>query len=142
MNKTALVLLAALALAAPAGTITSHSRDGGSVASDGSVYLGWHLLNKDGKVNGNDEESYAVGAQLGSFSAIRLHADKPVALAQVLVIFANGERWVAPAPQELGADQWSAPIPLPGGPRAIHSVVVHGRSTTSILSHFEIYGSR
>ncbi len=142
MNKTALVLLSALALAAPACTVTSHSRDVGSVASDGSVYLGWHLLNKDGKVNGNDEETYDIGAQLGNFSTIRLHADKPVSLAQVLVIFANGERWVAPAPQALAADQWSAPIALPGGPRAIHSVVVHGRSTTSLLAHFEIYGGR
>lgn len=134
--KNALVLLA-LSIAAPACVVTTTSRDVGSVAADGSVYLGWHLLK-----NTNDTETYEVGSQLGGFSTVRLHAEKPLALGQVLVIFADGERWVAPAPAALGQEEWSSPIPLPGGPRAIHSVVVQGRATTSQLAKLEIHGGR
>lgn len=145
MNKNALLLLSVLSvasLAAPACTITTTAnRDVGSLNADGSVYLGWHLLNRDNK-SGNDRETYDVGAQLGAFSSIRLHGDKPIAIAQVLVIFANGEQWVAPAPAGLANDEWSQPIPLPGGPRPIHSIVVYGRSTASALSKLEIHGGR
>lgn len=142
MKKTAFAVLSVLSLAAPACVITSTQRDVGSVAADGTVYLGWHLVNRDGKNGADDQETYDVGAQLGNFSAIRLHADKPVSLTQVLVIFADGERWVAPAPNALGDNQWTAPLALPRGPRAIHSVVVLGRSTTSLLSRLEIHGNR
>jgi hypothetical protein len=142
MKKNAFLLLSMLSLAAPACVITTTTRDVGTVSPDGSVFLGWHLIRRDEKTNANDQETYDVGAQLGTFSAIRLHADKPLALAQVRVIFADGERWIAPAPQGLGAEEWSAPIQLPGGPRAIHSVVVFGRSTTSLLSKLEIHGTR
>ncbi len=142
MKKNAVALLCLLSLASSACVVTTTTRDVGSVAADGSVYLGWHLIARDNKSNVNDEETYDVGAQLGNFSALRLHADKPIQFAQVLVIFANGERWVAPAPPELGTDAWSQPIPLPGGPRAIHSVVVTGKSATSLLARLEIHGVR
>jgi hypothetical protein len=143
MKKNALVLLSVLALATPACVITATPpRDVGSVNADGSVYLGWHLIARDDKSHPNDVETYEVGAQLGNFSTIRLHSEKPIALAQVLVIFANGERWVAPAPPALGAEEWSAPIQLSGGPRPIHSIVVTGRSTTSLLSKLEINATR
>lgn len=143
MNKNALVLLSVLSLAAPACVITTTNRDVGSVAADGSVYLGWHLIRRDDKnPNANDQETYDIGAQLGNFSTIRINADKPVAIARVHVIFANGERWDAPAPAALGGNEWSAPIQLPGGPRPIHSVVIDGRSTTSLLSRVEVHGTR
>jgi hypothetical protein len=143
MTKNALVMLAVLSLGAPACTVTTTSRDVGSVASDGSVYLGWNLVGRDHKdPNVNDSDTYDIGQQVGAFSAIRLHAEKPLTLAQVLVIFADGERWVAPAPPALGQDQWSAPIPLPRGQRAIHSIVVAGRPNTDLLSRLEIYGTR
>lgn len=144
MNKNTFVLLSVLSLALPACVVTTTApRDVGSVAADGSVYLGWHLINRGNNANGgNDQETYDVGAQVGAFSTIRLHGDKPIALAQVLVIFANGERWTAPAPAQLGNDEWSAPIQLPGGPRPIHSIVIFGRSTTSLLAHLEIHGGR
>lgn len=139
MNKIAFLLLGLLA--APACTITTTNRDVGSVAADGTVYLGWHLMNRDNKA-GNDQETFDIGAQVGGFSTLRLHADKPMTLAQVLVIFANGERWTAPAPAALGNDEWSQPIQLPGGPRPIHSIVVTGRSTTSLLAKLELHGGR
>jgi hypothetical protein len=142
MNKHALVLLSVLSLAAPACVITTTSRDVGSVNADGSVYLGWHLLQRNEKTNANDQEVYEVGAQVGAFSSIRLHADKPLSLARVHVIFANGERWDAPAPPGLNTDEWSAPIQLPGGPRPIHSIVIDGRSTSSLLAKLEVHGGR
>ena len=149
MKKHALVMLAWLSLvglasfAAPGCVITDTSRSVGSVASDGSVYLGWNLIGSDGG-NGkpDDSDTYDIGAGLGNYSAIRLHAEKPIQLTQVLVIFANGERWVAQAPGGLNTDEWSAPIALPGGPRPIHSIVVIGRSTSSLLSKLEIHGLR
>jgi len=144
MKKNALVLLSVLSLAAPACVITTTPpRDVGSVSADGTVYLGWHLLRQDRKnPNLDDVETYDVGAQHGNFSSIRLHADKPLALTRVHVIFANGERWDAPTPPALAQEGWSAPIQLPGGPRQIHSIVITGRSTTSLLSHLEIHGTR
>lgn len=145
MKTKALVLLSlfAVALAAPACVVTAAPpRDVGTVSADGSVFLGWHLLSRDNKTGADDQETYAVGAQLGTFSALRLHADKPLGLAQVLVIFADGERWVLPAPHGLGADEWTQAIPLHGGPRAIHSIVVTGQPTTSLLSKLEFHGHR
>jgi hypothetical protein len=145
MKKNTLLLVSVLSLALPACVVTTTApRDVGSVAADGSVYLGWHLLNRDNKNKPDnlDQETYDIGAQVGGFSTIRLHADKPIAVAQVLVIFANGERWAAPAPAVLGQNEWSAPIQLPGAPRPIHSIVVTGRSTTSLLAHLELHGGR
>lgn len=143
MTKNALAMLALLSLAAPACVIrTTAPRDVGSVSADGSVYLGWHLVNRATASKPEDQETYDVGAHLGAFSAIRMHTEKPVAFSQVLVIFANGERWVAPAPAAMGADEWTAPIQLPGGPRPIHSIVVNGHSTTSLLAKLEFHGTR
>jgi hypothetical protein len=142
MTKKILLLLGLLSIAAPACVVRTTNREVGSVSSDGSVYLGWHLLARDNRGGGDDQETYDIGAHLGPFSAIRLHADRPVTLTQVLVIFADGERWVAPAPQVLGQDEWTNPIFLPRAPRPIHSIVVFGRSTTSLLAHLEFYGSR
>lgn len=145
MTKQALSILfalSALSLAAPACVITNTTRDVGSTASDGTVYLGWNLIGREKDPNANDEDTYDIGAGLGNYSAIRFKAEKPIAFAQVLVIFANGERWVAPAPAALGNNEWSAPIQLPGGPRPIHSIVVTGRSTASLLSRLEIHGYR
>lgn len=138
MTKKALALFALLSLAAPACTITTTTREVGSVASDGSVYLGWNLIDN----KGNDQDTFDIGANLGAYSTIRLHAEHPITFGQVLVIFADGERWIAPAPQALAEGEWSAPIPLPKGPRAIHSVVVNGRSTAGLLSRLEVYGTR
>jgi hypothetical protein len=143
MNTKSLVLLSVLSLAAPACVVhTTAPRDVGSVAADGSVYLGWHLVRSNKKTNANDVETYDVGAHIGNFSAIRIHAEKPTALAEVLVIFANGERWVAQAPAMLNTEEWSAPIALPGAPRAIHSIVVTGQPTGSLLSKIELHGYR
>jgi hypothetical protein len=143
MNKRVFMMLCLVSLAVPACVVTTTNRDVGSVASDGTVYLGWNLIGRDGGNNKpNDQDTYDIGAHLGSFSAIRLHVEKPIAFAEVLVIFANGERWVAQVPPVLNNEEWSPAIPLPGGPRQIHSIVVTGRSTTSLLSRLEIHGFR
>jgi hypothetical protein len=143
MKKHLFVMLSVLSLAAPACVIRDTSRDVGSVASDGTVYLGWNLIGSDGGPSKpNDEDTYDLGANLGSFSAIRLHAEKPISIVQVLVVFANGERVAVQAPAAMNTDEWSAPIPLPGGPRQIYSIVVTGRATTSLLSKLEIHGTR
>ena len=144
MTKHALVLLSLLSLSAPACVIhTQAPRDVGSVNADGTVFLGWHLINRDSKSNnGNDMETYDIGAAQGNFSSIRLMSEKPISLWIVRVIFANGEQWDAPVPPTMGANEWTNPIQLPGGPRPIHSIVVYGRSTTSLLSKVEIHGGR
>lgn len=142
MTKTALVMLSLLSLATPACVVTTTNRDVGSVAADGSVFLGWHLIARDNKSSVDDQETYDIGNQFGAFSTLRLHVDRPTTITQVLVIFADGERWVAQAPAALAQNEWSAPIPLPRGPRPIHSVIVTGRSSSSMLAKLEIYGTR
>jgi hypothetical protein len=142
MKKNILALLSVLSLATPACVVhTTAPRDVGSVSADGSVFLGWHLLNRASAKRPVDVETYDIGAQHGAFSTIRLHADKPIAINEVLVIFANGERLVAPAPAGMGQDEWTAPIQL-GAPRPIHSIVVQGTSSTSLLAKLEIFGGR
>lgn len=141
MTKNTLLMLALMSFASPACVITTTPpRDVGSVNSDGTVYLGWNLVGKPDK--STDQDTYLVGANNGTFSAIRLNADKPVAFTQVLVIFADGERWVAPAPATLGAGEITPPIPLPNGPRAIYSIVVSGAPTADLLSKVEINANR
>ena len=146
MKKYALVMLAVFSFAsfaAPACVIRDTTRDVGSVAADGTVYLGWNLIGSDGgKSQPNDQDTYTIGPNLGAFSALRLHAEKPIAIVQVQVNFADGQSWVAPAPAALNTDEWSAPIAIPGGPRVIQSIVVVGRATTSLLSKLEIHGTR
>ena len=89
--KTALVLISVMSLVTPACVITQTApRDVGALNADGTVYLGWHLIARP-KNNANDRETYDVGAQLGNFSALRIHVDSAVSLAQVSVILANGE---------------------------------------------------
>jgi hypothetical protein len=142
MTKNALFLLALVSsLAAPACVITeTPPRDVGSANADGSVYLGWNLIGRADKQTDHDE--YLVGAGVGNFSAFRLHAEKPVALNEVLVIFADGTRWVAPAPQTMGVNETSQPIALPNGPRAIYSITITGAPTTDLLSRVDIDGFR
>jgi hypothetical protein len=142
MNKPVLLLLSVLSLAAPACVVhTTAPRDVGSLNADGSVFLGWHLFRSSGP-GGVDREVYDVGQQLGNFQALRLHADRPVEITQVLVIFADGERWMAPAQQVLDTNQWSAWIPLPRAPRPIHSVEILGRSTSAMLANVDVHGLR
>ena len=140
MKKTTLVLISLLAVAMSACVVTAQPpREPGTVNSDGSVYLGWRLLSRNkGK---NDRETYNMGAQLGTFTSLRLTTDKPAALAQVTVIFANGEQWMAPIPASLAGGEWSGAIALPGAPRAIHSVVIDGHATGSMHAKVEIHGT-
>jgi hypothetical protein len=130
------MLLAALAIAAPGCTI--YTQEPGHVASDGSIYLGWNLFT--GKKA--DRESYAVGQKLGPYSSIRLHADEASTVSEVTVIFADGERFAAPAPGAMTEGQWTNPIALPGGARPLHSIVVGAQSQTKRLAKIEIYGTR
>lgn len=135
--RTAL-LVAFIAMAAPACTV--YVQEPGAVASDGSVYLGFHLFS--GRKAAGDRESYEVGQKHGAFSSIRLHTDDPVNITEVFVIFADGERYTAPAPGALAAEGWTNPIPLPRGPRPIHSIVVGAKGQTKKLANIEIYGTR
>ncbi len=140
MKNTALLLLAALAL--PACIINAAPpREVGSAATDGSVYLGWRLVSKE-KKGANDRETFPVGERFGTFSTIRLTTDRPLNLAQVVVIFMNGEQWIARAPAALSGGQWSEVIALPGAPRAIHSVVVDGIATSTMHAKLEIHATR
>jgi hypothetical protein len=133
-----LCLLALIGVAAtPACTI--YVNEPGAVMKDGSVYLGFHLYSGKG---GFDREEYPIGQKHGAFRSLRLHADKGVEVNEVQVIFADGERWVAPAPGGLAQGQWSQEIVLPRGPRAIHSVWVGGKSQSKRLANVEIYGTR
>jgi len=137
MIKNTLVLSALLALSSSACVITeTPPRDVGSVNSDGTVYLGWNLIGRADKADDHDE--YLVGAGVGNFTAFRLHAEKPVAFTEVLVIFADGTRWVAPGPQSMGANETSAPVQLPNGPRGIYSITLSGKPTTDLLARVDI----
>ena len=137
MTFRTFLLLTAVASIAPACTV--YVREPGAVISDGSVYLGFSLISAKGKV---DNEEYPVGQQHGAFSAIRLHADESVSLNQVVVIFADGERFTAPTPATLGGGQSSGLIALPRGPRPIHSILVAGKSQRKGLAKVEIYATR
>jgi hypothetical protein len=136
MNLRSLLLPALLLAAAPACVV--HTLEPGAVTSNGSVYLGFSLFDDKGKP---DREKYAVGQQLGQFSSLQLVADHAVTVSKVVVIFADGERFTAPAPRRLGAGQSSPLIALPRGPRAIHSVVIAAQSDHKLLSKIEVYGN-
>jgi hypothetical protein len=136
MSLRTVLLLAALATAAPACVV--HVTEPGAVTSDGSVYLGFDLFSGKGK---SDRERIDVGQQLGAFSTIRLNTDESIALSQVVVIFADGERFKVPVPAKLGGGRWTEPVALPRGPRPIHSVVVTARSLGKHLAKIEIYGT-
>jgi hypothetical protein len=134
------LLLAALAVFGGASTAcTIYTAETGAVSSDGSVYLGWSLFSGRGNA---EREDYPVGQQHGAFSSFRLRASKAVALHEVTVILADGERFRAPVPGTLGAGQWSDPIALPGGAREIHSFVITAKSQSKQLAKLEIYGTR
>ena len=135
MSLRLLFLLGAIAVASPACVV--YATEPGAVTSDGSVYLGFDLYSGKGK---SDRESYPVGQQLGAFSTIWLTADEPVAVQQVLVVFADGERYNAPVPATLGGHRSSPAIRLPRGPRQIHSIVVGAKSQNKHLAKIEIYG--
>ena len=138
---TQLALLAFLSIAAPACVITeTPPRDVGSVNADGTVYLGWNLIGRADKQVDHDE--YVVGAGVGNFTAFRLHSEKPVSFTEILVTFADGQRWVAPGPQSMGANEMSAPIALPNGPRPIYSITLSGKPTTDLLSRVDIDAMR
>lgn len=129
------LLLTALVVAAPSCTV--YVTEPGAVQSDGSIYLGFNLFSRK-KV---DRESYAIGDKLGPYSSIRLHVDEDVNVSEVTVIFADGERFAAPAPGDLAAGAWTNPIPLPRGPRPLHSIVVSAQSKTKLLAKVEINGT-
>lgn len=131
-----LVLFGSLALSAAACTV--HVAEVGTVAADGSVYLGWHLLSSNQK---SDREDFPVGDALGTFSTVRIHVDSAVALRKVVVIFADGVRFTVPVPAKMAANQWTDPVALPGAPRAIHSVVIAGKPVGKNLSKIEVYAT-
>ena len=134
MSLRSLVLLAALATAIPACAVTMV--EPGAVTADGSVYLGWQLFKK------NDVETFEVGQQLGPFTAVRFHAESATLnYHKIVIIFADGGRWEPSIPPQLGEGQWTAPIALPRGPRAIHSIVITGTSAAKHLSKLEIFGT-
>src|SRR5690349_1769029 len=117
------LLLAALATAAPACTV--YTTQPGTALADGSIDMGFDLFDNKGKP---DREAILIGQELGAFKTIRVIADKPVALSRVTVVFADGERFVAPVPTHLKGGQSTPVITLPRGPRPIHSIVIVARS--------------
>lgn len=142
MKKPVLALLAVVTLSLSACVVNNTPpRDVGSAAADGSIYLGWRLVSKE-KKGGTDRETFNVGDGLGTYSSLRVTTDRAVNIAQLVVIFSNGEQWIAPAPGDLAAGQWTNPIALPGAPRAIHSIVVDGRAASTMHAKVEIHGTR
>ena len=137
MSLRTVLMLAALATAAPSCVV--YATEPGAVTSDGSVYMGWDLFSAKGK---SDRERIDVGQHMGNFSAVWLVSDEPVALNGATVVFADGERYKLPVPSKLGGGQTTARLPLPRGPRPIHSIVVSAHSQTKHLAKIEIYGSR
>jgi hypothetical protein len=135
MSPKAFLLLAALAIVPTSCTI--YTMETGAVASDGSVYLGWSLYS--GK--SADREEFPIGQKHGPFSSIRLHTDKAIALSEITVIYADGQRFAAPPPKTMADGEWTAPIALPTA-APLHSIVVAGKSQSKHLAKLEIYGTR
>jgi hypothetical protein len=138
MKTRALFAFALLALSTPACTVHVPP-EVGTVAPDGSTYLGWQLFSGQNK---KDQEEYPVGQHLGAFGSIRLHSDEAITLTKVVVIMADGERFTVRAPAKLGANEWTNPLPLPHPARPIYSVVVSGKAPGKHLAKLEIYGQR
>ncbi len=138
MHFRTVLLLGTLATAATACTVQTIPP--GTVLADGSVDLGFELFDNKGKP---DREAIPLGRQLGALSTIRLVANKPIALSRMTVIFADGERFVAPLPARLRGGESTPVIQLPRGPREIHSVVIVARSEgKELLAKLELYGTR
>lgn len=135
--RTLLMLAALAATAVPACVV--HTMEPGAVTADGSVYLGFNLYSADGKT---ERDAYPVGDRHGAFRSIRVVADDDVVIGKVGVVFSNGERAVLSERMELRAGQSSHQMMLPGGPRAIHSVVMDARSKRKKLANIEVYGAR
>ena len=136
MRLRTVFALAALAIAVPACTV--YTVEVGSVSSDGTVYLGFNLYSAKGKT---EREEFPIGQQHGAFSALRIKADKAVAINRMTVVFADGERFNTNVPAQMSAG-WSAPMVLPRGPRPIHSVVIVATSQGKGLASIEVYGTR
>ena len=136
MNRVVLAFVIALAMVGgPACVIHATDSSVGTVSSDGSVYLGWHLFKKKKR----DREIYNVGKQHGKFSAVRLHSNKKFNFQSVKIILGNGERVKPKVKKKWAKGHWTRWLTLPGGSRYIHSIEVVGRSPGH-LAKVEIYG--
>ncbi len=112
----------------------------GSVADDGSVYLGWTLISRR-----KDRDSLSVGKEHGQFSSLRFHVKKRVLNIQRMVVhFGNGEKWSPKLRPHFPAGAWSRDIQLPGGKRFIRKVVIVAKSAgkRGRMAKFELFGRR
>ncbi len=135
-----LLMVLALIVGVSGCEVTVTNTPVGSVADDGSVYLGWTLIS-----HRKDKGSMSVGKQHGQFSSLRFAVKKRVLNIHRLVVhFGNGEKWSPQLRPHFPAGAWSRDIDLPGGKRFIRKVVVFGKSAgkRGRMAKFELYGRR
>ncbi|MBI4702688.1 MAG: hypothetical protein HY744_16320 [Deltaproteobacteria bacterium] len=138
MRRIAFLVLSAVLLAGGC-VVTVESTPVGTVAADGSVYLGWTLISHK-----KEADWMLVGVEHGDFSSLRLHVTKAgLVLDRMVVAFGNGEQWNVPVPRELGQGAWSPEIKLPGA-RRIRKVTFFARTKGKggLMAHVDLYGRR
>jgi hypothetical protein len=122
-------------------TMTVTSVPVGSVAEDGSVYLGFTLISHK-----PDKDFMLIGSEQGTFASVRLHVTShDLNLERMVITFGNGEQWSPPLRERFAKGSWSREIALPGkGPRHIRKVVFVGKATgkSGLMAKVELYGRR
>jgi len=127
----ALTLSGCVVAAAPARPAEAHA------AHSGFVFLG------DRTVNGSlDHDAIAVGRREGAFHEIMIVAERaPVEIYDLVVTFANGERYEPHTRLVFGRDSTSRNIDLPGGARVIRRVDFrYGNLVAGARAKVELWG--
>jgi hypothetical protein len=139
LRLSLLLLCAVLAFSLAGCTATVTSTAPGTVAQDGSVYLGFTLVSrKQGK------DWMLVGERHGYFSSLRFSVeDRPLAVDKMVLEFGDGEQWTAPVSGEFPAGGWSPEIKLPE-PRTISKVTYYGKAKgkKGLMAKVSLYGRR
>jgi hypothetical protein len=140
MLRLSLWLLgAALAFPVTGCTATVTSTAPGTVAQDGSVYLGFTLVSRK-----QGEDWMLVGERHGYFSSVRFSVeDRPLGLDKMVLEFGGGEQWTAPLSGEFAPGSWSPEVQLPS-PKTIRKVTYYGRTKgkKGLMAKVSLYGQR
>lgn len=87
------------------------------------VVGGWELLGQRTVQGRVDRDEIAVGRRDGRFGRIRFEVSgSAMELYDVVVVFANGDRFSPRVRLVFAEDSWSRTIDLPGGARVIRRV--------------------
>ena len=102
---------------------------------------GWTLLGTQKVKGDHDRDAIGVGNQ-DEFDELRLVVqDADIELKTLTVVFANGQRWIAPLKHSFKEGFRSAPIDLPGNDRAIAKLeLIYAAARSGDMAEVSIYG--